>query len=198
MDAQTLSRVFEPFFTTKAEGKGTGLGLSQVYGFVKQSHGHVSIASEPGAGTTVSIVLPRLHAATDADEPQRPAAPEASGERVRVVEDDPDVRAYTVGALRELGYRVTEAVDGPSALHLLAQASVDLVFTDVVLPGGMTGADIVGEARALWPGIKALYTTGYARDAIVHQGRLDAGVQLITKPFAFDDLAAKVREVLEG
>ncbi|MBW8845438.1 MAG: response regulator [Burkholderiales bacterium] len=199
MDAQTVSRAFEPFFTTKPEGKGTGLGLSQVYGFVRQSHGHVSIYSEPGAGTTVKIYLPRMsappHAAAFDDTPSAPAA---SGESVLVVEDDADVRAYTVGALRELGYRVVEAVDGASALAALKDVRVDLVFTDVVLPGGMTGADVVARANELWPGIKSLFTTGYARDAIVHQGRLDRGVQLITKPFSFDDLAAKLRDVLDA
>ncbi|MGM9480246.1 ATP-binding protein [Roseateles sp. NT4] len=199
MDPQTVSRAFEPFFTTKPEGKGTGLGLSQVYGFVRQSHGHVSIYSEVGAGTTVKIYLPRLHAVPDSTAlDDTPPTPEASGESVLVVEDDADVRAYTVGALRELGYRVTEAVDGPSAVAMLGASRVDLVFTDVVLPGGMTGADVVARANELWPGIRSLFTTGYARDAIVHQGRLDRGVHLITKPFSFDDLAAKLRDVLDA
>jgi CheY-like chemotaxis protein len=198
MDAATISRVFEPFFTTKAEGKGTGLGLSQVYGFVKQSGGHVKIYSEIGRGTTVRIYLPRRKGdpAEETDEESQ-LAPEAFGETILVVEDDPDVRAYSVSALQELGYQVIEAGDGPAALRLLEQRRFDLVFTDVVLPGGMTGAQVVARAVQLWPGIKVLFTTGYARNAIVHHGRLDPGVQLITKPFTFDDLAAKVRDVLD-
>jgi CheY-like chemotaxis protein len=198
MDAETTSRVFEPFFTTKGEGKGTGLGLSQVYGFVKQSGGHVKLYSELGRGTTVRIYLPRRQGdAVHEEAEDARLAPEAFGETILVVEDDPDVRAYSVGALQELGYQVVEAHDGPSAVRLLEQRSFDLVFTDVVLPGGMTGAQVVARAVQLWPGIKTLFTTGYARNAIVHHGRLDPGVHLITKPFTFDDLAAKVRDVLD-
>jgi CheY-like chemotaxis protein len=119
------------------------------------------------------------------------------GETVLVVEDDADVRLYTVAALQELGYFVIEAADGPTAIAVLEKRNVDLVFTDVVLPGGMTGADVAARAGALWPGIKILFTTGYARNAIVHHGRLDRGVHLLTKPFSFDDLAAKVRDVID-
>jgi PAS domain S-box-containing protein len=200
MDSDTISHVFEPFFTTKAEGKGTGLGLSQVYGFVKQSRGHVKLYSEPGEGTTVKIYLPRLiGSAVGVDEDCKQPIPEAvSGELILVVEDDPDVRAYSAGALRELGYRVLEAVDGASALALLNGQQVDLIFTDVVLPGGMSGADIAAQARVQQPGVKLLFTSGYTRNAIVHQGRLDRGVQLVTKPFTFETLAAKVRDVLDG
>jgi signal transduction histidine kinase/ActR/RegA family two-component response regulator len=198
MDAQTSSRVFEPFFTTKEEGKGTGLGLSQVYGFVKQSGGHVKLYSELGRGTTVRIYLPRRQGDAAASDAQASSlTPEASGETILVVEDDPDVRAYSVSALQELGYQVVEASDGPAAIRLLEQRRFDLVFSDVVLPGGMTGAQVVARAVQLWPGIKTLFTTGYARNAIVHHGRLDPGVHLITKPFTFDDLAAKVRDVLD-
>jgi PAS domain S-box-containing protein len=198
MDPDTSSRVFEPFFTTKAEGKGTGLGLSQVYGFVKQSGGHVKLYSELGRGTTVRIYLPRRPGDVAQDDiKDSRLAPEAFGETVLVVEDDPDVRAYSVGALQELGYQVIEASDGPAAVRLLEQRRFDLVFTDVVLPGGMTGAEVVARAVQIWPGIRTLFTTGYARNAIVHHGRLDPGVNLITKPFTFDDLAAKVRDVLD-
>ncbi len=198
MDEPVMSRVFEPFFTTKAEGKGTGLGLSQVYGFVKQSGGHVKLYSEPGRGTTVRIYLPPRKGAEQAEDVQDSTlAPEASGETILVVEDDPDVRSYSVLALQELGYGVIECGDGPSAVNILEGRTVDLVFTDVVLPGGMTGAEIAARARELRPGIKILFTTGYARNAIVHHGRLDRGVQLITKPFTVDDLAVKVREVLD-
>jgi CheY-like chemotaxis protein len=201
MSAETISRAFEPFYTTKPVGEGTGLGLSQVYGFVKQSGGHVKIYSEPGQGTSVKIYLPRLKRAIPI-EPlgKEAAAPEAAAEEtILVVEDDDDVRAYTVEALRELGYRVIEAHDGPSALRLLErQFRLDLLFTDVVLPGGMTGAQVAAQARGAKPDLKVLFTTGYARNAIVHHGRLDPGVQLITKPFTMANLAARVRDVLDG
>jgi len=201
MDEGTLERAFEPFFTTKEVGRGTGLGLSMIYGFVKQSGGHVKIYSELGEGTTVRIYLPRL-VGGDADLPAQieEAAPEGSrDETILVCEDDDDVRAYTVEALRELGYRVLEAHDGPSAMRLLErqEGNVDLLFTDIVLPGGMTGAVVARDARALRPDLKVLFTTGYARNAIVHHGRLDAGVELITKPFSYADLAARVRDVLD-
>lgn len=200
MDAATIAQAFEPFFTTKPVGKGTGLGLSQVYGFVKQSGGHIKIYSETGEGTTVKLYLPRLagDAADNAasDEPLNPEA--AQGEIILVVEDDDDVRAYSVDSLCELGYRVLEAHDGPAALRILdRQPRVDLLFTDVVLPGGLTGAQIASQAKALRPSLKVLFRTGYARNAIIHNGRLDKGVQLIVKPFSFNDLAAKIRDVLD-
>jgi PAS domain S-box-containing protein len=201
MDAKTLAQAFEPFYTTKPVGKGTGLGLSQVYGFVKQSGGHVKIYSEPGQGTTIKLYLPRLSgAAAEAEEAESQLTPEGgSEETILVLEDDDDVRTHSVECLRELGYRVVEAHDGPSALRLLErQPRVDLLFTDVVLPGGMTGAQVAAQARELRPQLRVLFTTGYARNAIIHHGRLDKGVQLITKPFTFNDLAAKVRDVLDG
>jgi CheY-like chemotaxis protein len=199
MTEETMTRVFEPFFTTKSEGKGTGLGLSQVYGFVKQSQGHIKLYSEVGIGTTAKIYLPRLaRDLADEKEDERPPVPEAApGEIILVVEDDPDVRTYSVETLRELGYHVLEAKDGPSALNALQNQRVDLIFTDVVLPGGMTGADVVAGARTIQPGVRALFTTGYARNAIVHHGRLDRGVQLIGKPFSYEELAARVRDVLD-
>ncbi|MDB5806211.1 MAG: histidine kinase, partial [Betaproteobacteria bacterium] len=202
MDSQTVARAFEPFFTTKAIGKGTGLGLSQVYGFVKQSGGHIKIYSEVGQGTTVRIYLPRFSGGVQGIEGEiesAPPIPEGTREEViLVVEDDADVRATSVEILRELGYQVVEAQDGPSALRLLDQdRRIDLVFTDVVLPGGLTGAEIAAQAGQRRPGIKVLFTTGYARNAIIHHGRLDKGLHLITKPFSFVDLAAKVRDVLD-
>jgi len=201
MSADTRARAFEPFFTTKEVGKGTGLGLSMVYGFVKQSGGHLKIYSEEGEGTTVRIYLPRL-VGDEAVEEERDDVPVPEGTRdetILVCEDDDDVRAYTVEVLRELGYRVLEAHDGPSALRLLErqEGKVDLLFTDVVLPGGMTGAVLAKEARALRQDLKILFTTGYARNAIVHHGRLDPGVELITKPFAYAALAARVRDMLD-
>ena len=200
MDAETVSRAFEPFFTTKAVGKGTGLGLSQVYGFVKQSGGHINIYSEVDAGTTIRIYLPRLlRADEDEDIPAVPEAPHsARRETILVIEDDDAVRSLSVDILAELGYDVLEAADGPSAVKLIeANPQIDLLFTDVVLPGGMNGAQVAAIATAQRPELKVLFTTGYSRNAIVHQGRLDAGVQLLTKPFTFDELARKVREVLK-
>lgn len=201
MDARTIAQAFEPFFTTKPVGKGTGLGLSQVYGFVKQSGGHVKIYSELGQGTTVRLYLPRLTGANAPEtQSEHPPYPEAAAEEtILVLEDDDDVRTYSAEILRELGYNVVEAHDGPAALRALdQQPRVDLLFTDVVLPGGMTGAQVAAQARATRPSLKVLFTTGYARNAIIHHGRLDKGVQLITKPFSFDDLAAKVRDVLDN
>ena len=205
MDREVAARVFEPFFTTKDVGKGTGLGLSQVYGFVKQSGGHVKIYTERGdresRGTTVKIYLPRY---LGPDEEEETAAevllPEGGAqETILVVEDDRDVRAYTVEVLSELGYHVLEAAEGHEALRLLRDAAVhcDLLFTDVVLPGGINGEQLAAEAHVARPGLKVLFTTGYARNAIVHQGRLDPGVRLITKPFTYADLAARIRDVLD-
>jgi CheY-like chemotaxis protein len=200
MSEEVRGRVFEPFFTTKVEGRGTGLGLSMVYGFVKQSNGHIQIYSEPGQGTTVKIYLPRLTSAESIanDETDLPVPEGQSEETILVVEDDDEVRTYSVEILRELGYRVVEAHDGPSALRLLErQVRVDLLFTDVVLPGGVTGAQVAAQARELKPSLKVLFTTGYARNAIIHHGRLDKGVKLITKPFGSTELAARVRDVLD-
>ena len=201
MDPDTAARAFEPFFTTKEVGKGTGRGLSMVYGFVKQSGGHVNGYSEPGVGTTVKIYLPRLIGALEEEEEARNVlVPEGTREEsILVCEDDDDVRAYSVEVLRELGYRVLEAHDGASAIRLLErEGRVDLLFTDVVLPGGMTGAVLADKARGIRPDLKVLFTTGYARNAIVHHGRLDPGVELITKPFSYADLAARVRDLLDA
>jgi PAS domain S-box-containing protein len=200
MAEDVVSKAFDPFFTTKEVGQGTGLGLSQVYGFVKQSGGHVRIYSEVGAGTTLKIYLPRLRSPNDATEDQPPAAtiPRGKGEAILVVEDQPDVRLYSVEMLRELGYRVLDAPDGPTALRLIdAHRDIALLFTDVGLPGGMNGRQLADEALRRRPALKVLFTSGYARNAIVHHGRLDPGVQLITKPFAFSALAIKIRAVLD-
>jgi len=201
MDQDTVSRAIEPFFTTKDVGKGTGLGLSMVYGFVKQSGGHLKIESEPGQGTRVHIYLPRFTAESPEEEQsEAAAAPRGGGDEIILVcEDDHDVRAYTVELLGELGYQVLEAADGAAALRIVEEEArrIDLLFTDVVLPGGMSGAELAKEARRIRPGLKVLYTTGYARDAIVHEGRLDPGIELVAKPFAFAELAARVREMLD-
>ena len=201
MDAEVSARAIEPFFTTKEVGRGTGLGLSMVYGFVKQSGGHLKIYSEVAEGTTVKIYLPRLLGGIpeQLDASESPAPIGAGEETILVCEDDDDVRAYSVDVLQELGYRVLEAPDGASALRMLREhaGEIDLLFTDVVLPGGMTGAVLAREAVAIQPELKTLFTTGYARNAIVHQGRLDPGVQLLTKPFSYAELASRVRDMLD-
>ena len=200
MDQNTVERVFEPFFTTKDIGKGTGLGLSQVYGFVRQSSGHVKIYSERGEGTTVKIYLPRYLGAEEiADERERlPDAARAIGaESVLVVEDDDELRAYTVETLSELGYRVMQARNADSALEILERRDdIDLLFTDVVMPG-INGRQLADEAVRRRPGLKVLFTTGYTRNAIVHHGRLDPGVEMIGKPFSFDELGTRIRALLD-
>ena len=201
MTPETVAKAFEPFFTTKDIGHGTGLGLSQVYGFVKQSGGHVKIYSEIGYGTSVKIYLPRLYsteAVAAADPPAR-ITKGRDDETILAVEDDSDVRAHTCGILRELGYRVLEASKGIAALEILqAHPEIDLLFTDVGLPGGMNGRQLAGAARKLNRKLKVLFTTGYARNAIVHEGRLDPGVQLITKPFSYAALSGKIRDMLDA
>lgn len=199
MSGETLARAFEPFFTTKDVGRGTGLGLSMVYGFVKQSGGHVTLYSEPGQGTTVRLYFPRYFgSASDVDDDAAAALPTGGeGEVVLVVEDNEDVRNYSSTVLRELGYQVLEAGEADAALAILrSPARIDLLFTDVVLPG-RSGRVLADEAAVLRPGLRILFTTGYSRNAIVHHGRLDSGVQLITKPFTFEQLAARVRDVLD-
>jgi signal transduction histidine kinase/CheY-like chemotaxis protein len=198
MDQATRERAFDPFFTTKGVGKGTGLGLSQVYGFVRQTGGHVRIYSEIGQGTTVKVYL-RRHAGEGPAEPdhERQTAPAPGSETILVVEDDAALRAYTIESLEELGYAVLQARDGHSALRILETERIDLLFTDVVMPGGMNGRELADAATRLRPDLKVLFTTGYTRNAIVHHGRLDAGVQMIGKPFSFADLAARVRALLD-
>ena len=201
MPKEHLARVFEPFFTTKEIGRGTGLGLSQVYGFVKQSGGHVTVYSEEGRGTTVKMYLPRFSGSVEGDEEAELARVEGravSGETVLVVEDDEEVRAFSAEVLRELGYDVVEACDGATALHILRDTDrhIDLLFTDVVMPG-MSGKELSNEVCKLRPSLKILYTSGYTRNAIVHGGRLDAGVALLPKPFTSRALAERVRVLLD-
>ena len=196
---ESLRRVFEPFYTTKEVGQGTGLGLSMVYGFVKQSHGHVTIYSEPGEGTTVKLYFPRLRAIEETFPIEQVAHPTGSeGEVVLVVEDNADVRNFSRLSLTELGYRVIEASDVETALAILkSDERIDLLFTDVVLPG-RSGRELADDASRVRPGLKVLYTTGYSRNAIVHNGRLDPNVQLLSKPFIFEQLAMHVRKVIDG
>jgi PAS domain S-box-containing protein len=200
MTKEVADKAFEPFFTTKEVGQGTGLGLSQVYGFVRQSGGHVQLYTEPGDGTTVKIYLPRLFAeetAREAPAALAPVAPTARGELILVVEDDADVRAFSTDALIELGYRVIGAADGETALRLVENdPEISLMFTDIGLPGGLNGRQVADAARRIRPSLRVLFTTGYARNAIIHQGRLDPGVELLSKPFSRSMLGSKIRQVL--
>ena len=201
-----LSKVFEPFFTTKSASMRTGLGLAMIYGFVKQSKGHIRIYSEVGHGTTAKIYLPRMTgapriesapAASSTESARVPAAD--SGEVVLMVEDDEDVLNSTVVLLRELGYSVLTARNGAEALaQLKAGKRVDILFTDVVLPQGMNGRMVAVEALALRPALPVLFTTGYARNAIVHNGQLDPDVQFLAKPYTLEELARKLRAALDG
>jgi PAS domain S-box-containing protein len=201
MPADVKAKAFDPFFTTKDIGQGTGLGLSQVYGFVKQSRGHVKIYSEVGEGTTIKIYLPRFHSHVPEVEEETVPAP-ARGKRSEVilaVEDDEDVRTYSSETLRELGYGVLEAANGREALKMLeAHPEVAVLFTDVGLPGGMNGRQLAEKARTRRPNLKVLFTTAYARNAIVHEGRLDPGVELLTKPFTQAALGEKLRDILDA
>ncbi len=200
MSPDTLTKVFDPFFTTKEVGKGTGLGLSMVYGFVKQSGGHIRIESRLGEGTSITLYLARYlgaDAAAAADLPET-AMPDGGTETILVVEDDDDVRAYTVGILRELGYRVIEAHDGATALKLVdrAELPIALLLSDVVMPA-MSGLELAKAARAIQPVLRVLYVSGYTRDAITRDGRLEPGVDLLSKPFTFGTLAQRVRDLLD-
>jgi PAS domain S-box-containing protein len=199
MSSEVAEHAFEPFFTTKPEGRGTGLGLSQVFGFVKQSGGHVKIDSEVGHGTSVKLYLPRAQAgATETDERAASDGGPRGSETVLVVEDDPDVRAAVVGMVEDLGYTVEQAANPDDALVVLTRRDIDLLFTDVVMPGTMRSTELAERARELRPGIKVLFTSGYSENAIVHHGRLDIGVHLITKPYKRDQLARRLRLLLDG
>jgi len=202
MTDEILQKAFEPFFTTKETGKGTGLGLSQVHGFVRQSGGHVRIYSEVGQGTTVKLYLPRATEnviSPDTLDDYTQSGVIGGSERILVVEDDDSLREFSTGALIELGYRVIYAKSGPRALELLERESnIDLLFTDVILPDGMNGRQLADEARRRRPELRVLYTTGYTRNAIVHHGRLDRGINFIGKPFTFEQLARRVRAIFDS
>lgn len=206
MSKEVIDRAFEPFFTTKPTGVGTGLGLSMVYGFVKQSGGHIKIYSELGEGTTFKLYLPRLVDESHVEpwippEPEQTESPAAETlkETILLVEDDEEVNRFATEVLRDEGYDVISTHEGPSALRLLdANPNVKMLFTDVVLPGGMNGRQIADEAKRRRPDLKVLFSTGYTRNAIIHQGRLDSDVELLTKPFTPDDLISKVRQMLDG
>jgi len=200
MPPEVREHVFEPFFTTKAVGTGSGLGLSMVYGFVKQSGGQVMVYSEPGEGTTVKIYLPRSTGTVAAQRKLvTDEVPAAQGETVLVVEDDPEVRALATAMLSSLGYQVLEAAAGAAALKQLESAAeVDLLLTDVMLPGGMNGRVLATEVVRRNPEIKVLYMSGYTENAIAHHGRLDADAELLQKPFRRIDLARAIRKILDG
>ncbi|MGX7704044.1 ATP-binding protein [Methylobacterium sp. Gmos1] len=200
MAREVIARVFEPFFTTKPIGQGTGLGLSMIYGFTQQSGGQVRITSEVGCGTRVCLVLPRHHGASEAEVPQaaRADAPRAErGETVLIVDDEPTVRMLVTEVLEDLGYTAVEAADGAAGLKVLqSDARIDLVVTDVGLPGGMNGRQMADAGRVRRPGLKVLFITGYAETAALGAGQLEPGMQVLTKPFAVEALALRIREML--
>ena len=194
---EVIAQAFEPFFSTKAEGKGTGLGLSMVYGLVKQSGGHIKIYSEIGEGTTIKLYLPRSRDAEDRYEPLETQPVVGGSETVLVVEDDDAVRATAVDILTTLGYRVLKASDAGAALTVIdSGVHVDLLFTDVVMPGSLRSPELARKAKERLPALAVLFTSGYTENAIVHGGRLDPGVELIGKPYTKESLARKIRHVL--
>ena len=201
IDKAILERVFDPFFTTKPLGEGTGLGLSMVYGFARQSHGHVRIYSEVGQGTMVCIYLPR-HIGDEAadDAPGGPAASRTeAGETVLIVDDEPTIRMLVADSLGDLGYACREASDGASGLKILQSAErIDLLITDIGLPGGLNGRQLADAARATRPDLKVLFITGYAENAVFSHGHVDRGMEVMTKPFAVEQLASRVERMLKG
>ncbi|MDR5856483.1 response regulator [Caballeronia sp. LZ050] len=197
MSPEVQERAFEPFFTTKREGQGTGLGLSMVYGFVKQSGGHVKVYSEEGHGTTVRLYLPRARQEEDLETNVDAGPAKGGSETILVVEDDEEVRATVVDLLADLGYRVLRAKDAQSALAIVESGvPIDLLFTDVVMPGPLRSTELARKARERVPGIAVLFTSGYTDNAIVHAGRLDEGIDLLSKPYTHESLARKIRHVL--
>ena len=199
MRPEVMEQAFEPFFSTKPEGQGTGLGLSMVYGFVKQSGGHIKIYSEIGQGTTIRMYLPRIRQEEDRPVGSKHRAVAGGSETILVVEDDDDVSATVVEMLTDLGYRVLKAKDAQSAFAIIGSGvGIDLLFTDVVMPGPMRSTELARKTRELSPATAILFTSGYTDNAIVHGGRLDEGVELLSKPYARETLARKVRQVLKG
>jgi len=194
--AEALDKVFNPFFTSKGPGKGTGLGLSMVYGFVKQSAGHIMIYSEEGHGTTIKMYLPPAAGTAPADEPTLVPTVEGGHERILVVEDDKLVRDYVLTQLHSLGYVTLDAANAAEALAIVnAGHPFDLLFTDVIMPG-LNGRQLSDEILKVRPGLKVLFTSGYAENAIIHHGRLDEGVLLLAKPYRKSDMAVMIRKAL--
>jgi PAS domain S-box-containing protein len=199
ISSDILDRVFDPFFTSKGPGKGTGLGLSMVYGFIKQSAGHIKIYSEEGYGTTVRMYLPPGNAASASGEGVTPASIEGGHETVLVVEDDKLVRDYVLTQLHSLGYVTLEAANAAEALAIVASGQpFDLLFTDVIMPGKMNGRQLADEMQKTRPDLKVVYTSGYTENAIIHHGRLDSGILLLAKPYRKSDLARILRKALDG
>jgi CheY-like chemotaxis protein len=201
MAPDVISRVFDPFFTTKPLGQGTGLGLSMIHGFVRQSGGQVRVYSEVGKGTTMCLYLPRFLG--DAETPEAAeagaGAESGHGETVLVIDDEEPIRMLITDVLEEAGYRVLRAADGPTGLKVLdSDTRIELLITDVGLPGGFNGRQVADAARAKRPDLKVLFITGYAENAVVGNGHLEPGMQVITKPFAIAALGARVREIIEG
>lgn len=197
MDEKTLARIFEPFFTTKEEGRGTGLGLSMVFGFIKQSAGHISVYSEPGSGSTFRIYLPRSRENASTIPQERDAElRDGGGVRILVVEDNPGFRTLVVEQLTQLGYECTVAADGASAIRMLEEAQPDLVFSDVIMPGGVSGHDLAEFVKRRWPTVKMLLTSGFPEEKSRGRGVSPLAVRLLSKPYRKDELARVVREVL--
>jgi CheY-like chemotaxis protein len=197
--AAMLDKVFDPFFTSKGLGKGTGLGLSMVYGFVKQSAGHIKIYSEEGHGTTIKMYLPPGTGALPAADAAPALAVEGGEETILVVEDDRLVRDYVLTQLHSLGYVTLDAANGAEALALVeAGREFDLLFTDVIMPGAMNGRQLADEVQKRKPGLKVLFTSGYTENAIIHHGRLDTGVLLLAKPYRKSDMAVMIRKAIAG
>ena len=195
--ARILDHVFEPFFTTKEVGKGSGLGLSMVYGFVKQSNGHIKIDSEEGRGTTVRMYLPQAVGAAESAEFARPSSVEGGRETILVVEDDHLVRTFVVGQIQSLGYATLAAVNAAEALVVIdSPTEIDLLFTDMIMPGSMNGRQLADKALQRRSSLKILFTSGYSNEAIIHHGHLDAGVLLLAKPYRKSDLARMIRAAL--
>ncbi|WP_236044304.1 ATP-binding protein, partial [Methylobacterium ajmalii] len=201
MAPEVVRRAFDPFFTTKPIGQGTGLGLSMIYGFTQQSGGQVRIASEVGRGTAVTLLLPRHHGASEAEAvraPRREAPRAERGETVLIVDDEPTVRMLVTEVLEDLGYTAIEAADGAAGLRVLqSDARIDLLVTDVGLPGGMNGRQMADAGRALRPGLKVLFITGYAENAALGTGQLEPGTAVLTKPFVVEALALRIRRMIE-
>jgi CheY-like chemotaxis protein len=199
MTREVIERAFDPFFTTKPLGAGTGLGLSMVYGFVRQSGGQVWIDSEPGKGATMRLYLPRHAGDADAEvAQQRQAHEQGRGETVLVIDDEHLVRMLIVDVLEENGYAALEAADGADGLQILqSDAPIDLLITDVGLPGGMNGRQVADAARVLRPGLRVLFITGYAENAILAGGHMDGGMEVITKPFGTAALGARIRALID-
>ncbi len=200
MTPDVVAKAFDPFFTTKPLGQGTGLGLSMIYGFARQSGGQVRVYSEVGQGTTMCVYLPRYYGAAEGDEamPDLADAPRAEqGETVLIVDDEPTVRMLVTEVLEDLGYTAIEAADSVAGLKVLqSDVRIDLLVTDVGLPGGMNGRQMADAGRVRRPGLRVLFITGYAENAAVGNGHLEPGMQVLTKPFVMEALASRIKELI--